>query len=263
MIRYPAVAGTFYPSDPIELRKIVLSLLAKVPEYPERDYVGAIVPHAGYVYSGPIAAHAYKALSKVEGKPVVIVGPNHTGEGLPVSIFPEGEWVTPIGSVPVDAELAAEIRERSEIAEFDPTAHIFEHSIEVQLPFLQSIYPAFSFVPITMLDQSYDAAKDLAKAIPDNVLFIASSDFSHYVPADVGKSLDMPIVESILHLDARGILEGVEKGASPCGYGPMMALVEWAKRVGAKAELLAFGSSGDVTGDYSSVVDYAAIVFYR
>ncbi len=263
MIRYPAVAGTFYPRDPMELRKLVLFLLASAPEYPERDYVGAIVPHAGYVYSGKVAAHAYKALSKVLRKKVVIVGPNHTGNGLPVAVFPSGEWVTPLGSAPIDNELAHTILERSQYAAPDPTAHIFEHSIEVQLPFLQTIYPSFSFVPITLLDQSLPIAQDLARAIPSDVLLIASSDFSHYVPADVGRSLDMPIIESILNLDVKGIYEGIRRGATPCGYGAMATLVLWAKRLGAKAELLSFANSGEVNGDYSNVVDYAAIVFYR
>jgi len=263
MIRYPAVAGAFYPSDPIELRKLVLSLLASASGDVPGKAIGAVVPHAGYVYSGRIAAAAYKVLEKSTGmNRVVVVGPNHTGAGAPVSVFPRGEWVTPLGTVRVDEELTSHIiEEGGGIADVD--AHIFEHSVEVQLPFLQTIYPAFSFAPIVMMDQSYSAASALASATPEDVVFIASSDFSHYLPADVARKIDEAIIERILALDAKGVEQAVhEHNASVCGYGPIMALVEWAKRLGAKAELLAFGNSGDVTGDYSNVVDYAAVVFY-
>ncbi len=265
MIRYPAVAGSFYPSDPVELRRTILSLLSKVPEAEEKEVVGAIVPHAGYVYSGWVAAYAYRTLEKTTHphERVVVVGPNHTGYGAPVSVFPRGEWVTPLGPVAVDEEIAKQIVERSS-AEFDTDAHIFEHSVEVQLPFLQTIYPSFSFVPIVMLDQSYDAAKELAEALPPDVVLIASSDFSHYVPADVAKRLDMLVIEKIRALDAQGIERVVrEHRISVCGYGPIMTLVEWAKAQNARAEVLKYATSGDVTGDYSNVVAYAAIVFVR
>lgn len=265
MIRYPAVAGSFYPSDPVELRKLLFSLLSRVPEAEEREVIGVVVPHAGYVYSGPVAAHAYRALEKTTHPHdrVVVVGPNHTGYGAPVSVFPRGEWVTPLGPVPVDEEMARHIVERSS-AELDTDAHIFEHSIEVQLPFLQMIYPTFSFVPITMMDQSHDVAEDLAGAIPEDVLLVASSDFSHYVPADVAERLDKLVIERILALDAPGVEQVVrEQKISVCGYGPIMTLVEWAKRQGARAELLKYATSGDVTGDYSNVVAYAAVVFVR
>ncbi len=264
MIRYPAVAGTFYPSDPTDLRKLILSLLSRAPDYPPRRIVGAVVPHAGYVYSGPVAAYAYRALEKTTQPHdrIVVVGPNHTGMGTPISVFPRGEWVTPLGTVPVDEDLASSIVEGS-TAEFDVEAHIFEHSVEVQLPFLQTVFPSFSFVPIVMMDQTYDAAKDLASAIPEDVLLIASSDFSHYVPEDVARERDGAVIDRILALDAPGVERAVEEtGASVCGYGPIMVLVEWAKRLGARAELLKYGTSGDVTGDRSNVVAYAAIVFY-
>ena len=264
MRRMPAVAGLFYPSSPGELRSIVLELLSSVPEYPRRDYVAAIVPHAGYVYSGSVAAHAYRALSTVQPEGVVVVGPNHTGLGAAVSVWPDGEWVTPLGPVEIDAALAEEVIERSAFAVADYEAHIREHSIEVQLPFLQCIYGDFDFVPIVMGYQEYDAAKDIASSIPAGNLLIASSDFSHYVPAEVGRELDMKAIEYILNLDAKGFYSFVvNNGVSICGAGPIMAAIEFARLLGAEAELLAFGNSGDTTGDYSSVVDYAAIVFYR
>ncbi len=264
MIRRPAVAGTFYPSSPEQLTAIIDTFLSAVPDYPKRDYIGAVVPHAGYIYSGPIAAHAYRALSTVSPEHIVVAGPNHTGYGAAVSVWPDGVWETPLGHVPVDSELTSRIVDRSDYAVPDYDAHIFEHSVEVQLPFLQRVYGSFSFVPITMMYQEPDAAEDLARALPENVLFIASSDFSHYVPADVGRTKDLEAIRYILDLDVRGFYDYVIRNdVSACGIGPIMTLMEYARRAGARAELLAFGNSGDVTGDYSSVVDYAAIVFYR
>ncbi len=264
MIRPPAVAGLFYPSSPDELANMVDSFLAKVPNYPKRDYVAAIVPHAGYVYSGPIAAHVYKALSTLRPRHIVIAGPNHTGYGAAVSVWPKGAWETPLGQVPIDEDAVAFVLDRSSFALADYDAHHYEHSVEVQLPFLQRIYGEFSFVPVTMMYQAPDAAEDLANALPLETLFIASSDFSHYVPADVGREKDLAAIQYILDLDVDGFYRFVrENDVSACGIGPIMTAMEYAKRLGARAELLAFGNSGDATGDYSNVVDYAAIVFYR
>ncbi len=264
MIRRPAVAGTFYPSSPHELIEMIDAFLSSTPDYPRRDYIGAVVPHAGYIYSGPIAAHAYKALSTIRPSKIVVAGPNHTGYGAAVSVWPDGAWETPLGTVTVDSELARQIVDRSSFAVPDYDAHIFEHSVEVQLPFLQRIYGDFAFVPITMMYQAPDAAEDLAASLPEDVLFLASSDFSHYVPADVGRAKDLEAIRYILNLDVRGFYDYVvSNDVSACGIGPIMTLMAYARRLGARAELLAFGNSGDVTGDYDSVVDYAAIVFYR
>jgi AmmeMemoRadiSam system protein B len=161
MIRFPAVAGTFYPSSPGSLRSMLSRFFSAVPDYPKRDYVAAIVPHAGYIYSGPISAHAYKALSTIRPEHIVVAGPNHTGYGAAVSVWPEGEWETPLGRVPVDSRLAEHIVTNSAFAMADTAAHHYEHSVEVQLPFLQYIYGDFSFVPITMMYQAPDAAEDV------------------------------------------------------------------------------------------------------
>ncbi|NPA86982.1 MAG: AmmeMemoRadiSam system protein B [Candidatus Diapherotrites archaeon] len=265
MIRYPAVAGYFYPSDPEELYRMLEALFrsASPPEVPGR-IIGAVVPHAGYIYSGRTAAHFYKLLAKERPREVLIAGPNHTGLGTPLSVFPRGEWVTPLGYVQVNEALAQEVVERSLYASFDVEAHLQEHSVEVQLPFLQYVWgDDFSFVPVVMLIQNYEYAKDLASAVPENVLFLASSDFSHYVPADWGREVDFKLIEAILDLDARRFLRLVEElKASPCGPGPIASLILWAREQGASAKLLHFSNSGEVNGDYSSVVDYAAIAFY-
>jgi len=263
-MRPPAVAGLFYPSSPDELGELVDSLLSSVPDYPKRNYIAAIVPHAGYIYSGPIAAHAYKAISSVTPDHLVVAGPNHTGYGAAVSVWPRGSWETPLGAVPIDEGAVDHILTHSAFAVADYDAHHYEHSVEVQLPFLQRIYDNFSFVPITLMYQAPDVAIDLAAALPRGTLFLASSDFSHYVPADVGKAQDLKAIQYILNLDVDGFYAFVrENDVSACGIGPIMTAMEYARRVGARAELLAFGNSGDVTGDYSNVVDYAAIVFYR
>ena len=265
MIRYPAVAGYFYPLDRDELTRMIDYYIRKAdPPRIDGEIIGGVVPHAGYIYSGFTAAHFYKLLLEREPRTTVIVGPNHTGLGTPLSVFPRGEWVTPLGYVPVNEEVASGIVEKSVYASFDVEAHIEEHSVEVQLPFLQYIWDeSFSFVPVVMLIQTYEYARDLASAVPDNVLFLASSDFSHYVPADWGKEVDSKLIEAILDLDAKRFLRLVEEtGASPCGYGPIASLILWAKERGASARLLHFSNSGDTSGDYSSVVDYASIVFY-
>lgn len=261
MIRYPAVAGYFYPIKRDELARMIDAFLREARASVDGEVIGGIVPHAGYIYSGKTAAYFYSLLG--EKKKVVIVGPNHTGLGAIVSVFPRGEWVTPLGYAKIDEALSSEIVENSIFAVHDVEAHIEEHSIEVQLPFLQYLWREVEFVPIVMMAQNLEVAEDLAGAIPHNVLFIASSDFSHYVPAVKGKEMDMKLAEKILELDARGFLTEVKRlGATPCGYGPIATLILWAKEQGASAKLLHFSNSGETNGDFSNVVDYAAIVFY-
>ncbi len=261
MIRYPAVAGYFYPINREELARTIHTFLQQASSSVEGKIIGGIVPHAGYIYSGRTAAHFYSLLG--EKRRVVVVGPNHTGLGALLSVFPRGEWVTPLGYARVDEALSTEIVENSVFAAHDVEAHIEEHSAEVQLPFLQYIWGEVDFVPIVMLAQNLEVAKDLASAIPNDVLFIASSDFSHYVPAEKGREIDMKLIEKIIELDAEGFLEGVKAtGATPCGYGPIASLILWAREQGASAKLLHFSNSGEVSGDFSSVVDYAAIAFY-
>ncbi len=265
MIRYPAVAGYFYPSHPSELLRLLDFLFSKV-ELPEvrGRIIGGVVPHAGYVYSGITAAHFYALLAGESPRTAVVVGPNHTGMGAPLSVFPRGEWVTPLGYVPINEEIASHIVNHSRYADADVEAHIQEHSVEVQLPFLQYIWKdGFDFVPVVMMIQDLDYAKDLAASVPENALFIASSDFSHYVPADWGRETDMKLIDAVLDLDAEKFLRLVkELEASPCGYGPIASLILWAREQGASAKLLHFSNSGDTSGDYENVVDYASIVFY-
>ena len=238
-----------------------------------RSSIGYVVPHAGYMYSGPVAAHAYYRMA-AEGpaETYVIAGPNHTGLGTLVSAYPGGVWVTPLGEVEVDAELARAIAEHSEFVDLDEKAHTYEHSVEVQVPFLQYLFGSrFRIVPVVMWEQTPETARDLARAVFEasrklgrDVVFLASSDFTHYEPHEAASKKDAEAIEAILSLDPEKLYSVVnEKNVSMCGPGPVMALLYLARMMGGSgAELLKYATSGDVTGDRSSVVGYAAIRVY-
>jgi len=283
--RYPVVAGYFYPSDPIELRSLIKSLFThplgpgkepSVSGVRRRDTIGYVAPHAGYMYSGAIAAHTYYSLAE-DGVPetIIILGTNHTGLGSLVSIYPSGEWITPLGSLRVNAELARRISEYSEIAELDVEAHIDEHSIEVQLPFIQYLYSdRVTIVPIVIGLHSVEVARDLANSIKkavdelgSDVVIIASSDFNHYEPYSVTREKDLKAIEKILALDSEGFYRLlIEQHITVCGPGGIMTLIEYSKLVApgrCTAELLKYANSGDVTGDKAAVVGYASIRFHR
>jgi len=280
--REPAVAGQFYEADPESLRKrIEWTFLhkigpGKVPRVTAtriKESVGYIVPHAGYIYSGPVAAHAYLKIA-YEGRPetFIILGPNHTGYGSAVSVYPEGIWITPLGEVEVDKELAEEIVNNSVFAKLDVGAHEYEHSIEVQLPFLQYLFSSnIRIVPISMMYQTPEVAKDLARAllmaleaVRRDVVVIASTDMTHYEPHELAVKKDRMALEAILELNAERLYKViVDNNISMCGYGPVMTLINYAKQVGAKkAELLKYATSGDVSGEKSWVVGYAAVRIY-
>ena len=277
--RYPVVAGFFYESRPDRLRKEIERVFLhdlgprKLPATSTKrkaESLGFVVPHAGYLYSGPTAAHVYYRLAS-EGMPevVVLIGPNHTGLGSAVAIMDEGSWVTPFGEVEIDSELARAIVRNSEFIDINYEAHMNEHSLEVQLPFLQYIFGnEFKIVPITMLHQVPETAKDVANAlikalkeVKRDVVILASSDMTHYEPQDIAKKKDMMAIEKILNLDPDGLYRVVmRENISMCGYGAVMALLYYSRELGAKkAELLSYTTSGDITGDYSAVVGYAAI----
>ena len=237
-----------------------------------RNIVGLICPHAGYMYSGPVAAHSYYALA-LDGKPEVVVlfGPNHTGYGSGLAIMNEGVWRTPLGDVEVDGELADEIVKESQIVDVDDSAHRFEHSIEVQLPFLQYLYGSnFKIVPICFLMQDLSSASEVGKATAKiladrNAVIIASSDMTHYEPHDEAvrkDSLFLKAVESMDETELYSIIETYR--VSACGYGPITALITAARDLGVKeVKVLQYKTSGDVIRDYSSVVGYASVCFKK
>jgi len=230
-----------------------------------------ICPHAGYMYSGPVAASAFYELA-LDGKPdtVVLMGPNNTGYGSALSLMNEGVWRTPLGDVEIDAEMANEIIHETNLIDADELAHRHEHSIEVQLPFLQFLYGnTFKIVPICFLMQDYDSAVEVGRALvevlePTNTAVIASSDMTHYEPAKTAAAKDQAALKAVTDMDAKRFYDTVEtQNVSACGYAPITALITYANGVYAKAELLNYHNSGDVTGDYSSVVGYAAVSFRK
>jgi len=272
-MRYPVVAGQFYTSDKN-------MLLAEINDYIKeggrlarstdtRDVVAAVVPHAGYMYSGWIAGYTYAAIANAFAKPpaFIIAGPNHTGVGAGIAVSVD-EWATPLGNVQADGELAKLIVKKGRSIELDETAHIGEHSIEVQLPFLQAIYREFRFVPICVMMQNAETAEDIGKAVFEaakelkrEVVFIASSDFTHYESAESARKKDETAIERIKQLGYRGFIAAVERGISICGFGPIAAALIYAGLRGAKkAEVLKYGNSGDRSGDYAAVVGYGSIV---
>ncbi len=280
-IRHPAVAGSWYAGTPNSLRKQIEELfthrlgpgsLPSVVEEGPRNIVGLVVPHAGYMASGPVAAHAYYSLAK-DGKPdvIVIFGPNHTGRGSALSIMNEGAWRTPLGDVEIDTETANKILSASRIVDVDDRAHAYEHSIELQLPFLQYLYGSeFKFVPICFMMQDLESSREVGKAVAEalrgkNGLVIASSDMTHYEPQERAEKKDKMAIDAVLKMDETQYYNTVEAYAiSTCGYGPTIAAITAAKELGAKkAQLLCYKTSGDVIGDRSAVVGYASIAFTK
>jgi AmmeMemoRadiSam system protein B len=276
-IRKPAVAGSWYAGTPDLLRQQLEELfthrlgpgsLPSVSMEGPRDIVGLVVPHAGYMASGPVAAHAYHHLAK-DGKPdvIVILGPNHTGRGSGISIMNEGVWRTPLGDVEIDAGTANNIVQASDIIDIDYRAHVSEHSIELQLPFLQYLYGSkFKFVPICLMMQDLLSSREVGKAVAaalrgKNGLVIASSDLTHYEPQERAEQKDKLAIDAALALDETQYYNVVESyGISTCGYGPVIGTIVASKELGAKkAELLCYGTSGDVLGDRSAVVGYASV----
>ena len=280
-IRSPAVAGSWYAGTPNSLRNQIEELFThrlgprSIPQIMRdgpRNIVGLVVPHAGYMASGPVAAHAYYSLAN-DGKPdvIVIFGPNHTGRGSALSIMNEGAWRTPLGDVDVDAETADRILQASRIVDLDDRAHVYEHSIELQLPFLQYLYGSeFKFVPICFMMQDLMSSREVGKAVAKalrgkNALVIASSDMTHYEPQERAEKKDKMAIDAALKMDETQYYNTVEAyGISTCGYGPVIAAIKAAKELDAKkAELLCYKTSGDVLGDRSAVVGYASISFSK
>jgi len=281
-VRNPSVAGYFYEGDRegllkrLEwcfLHKLGPGKLPKLVEEGPRKVLGIVSPHAGYIYSGPIAAHGYYYLAS-DGAPdlVVMIGPNHHGIGAPISVYPEGVWRTPLGEVEVDAEVAENVAEAAKgLIELDREAHLLEHSLEVQLPFLQYIYgKKFRILPITMLSQNVYACEELGEALINslsgrNFVIIASSDFTHYESYEKARRKDKLAIDAILSLEHRKLYETVvTHDITMCGYGPVMVLmyVAW-KLDGFKAKVLKYATSGDISGNKATVVGYASIVFER
>lgn len=265
LIREPAVAGTFYPRDPRELREAVRRYAEPVPS--PRSARAAVVPHAGYVYSGPVAGKVISAL-QVPGE-VLILGPNHTGLGTPLSLFPEGKWSTPLGEVEIAPRLNRELLQGVSGLTEETRAHGGEHSAEVQVPFLQvrdaQVRISVLIIRTGDLEALLEVGREIARVIessPDPVLILASSDMTHFEPQERAMEKDHLAIDEILRVDPEGLHRVVrEREISMCGISPVVVALKAARDLGATtAELLEYRTSGDETGDFDAVVGYAGIL---
>ncbi len=269
ILRHPAVAGRFYPADPDELRTEALDFLSQplsTNQAPLRA-LGCIAPHAGYMYSGHVAGAVFACIDVP--KRCIVLCPNHTGMGRPLAMMSEGAWQTPLGDVPLNAELAHALKSQFPALQEDSAAHRAEHAAEVELPFLLLRQPELSFVPIALgtgqfeiLEHLGNALADVIAAQSDRVLIVASSDMNHYESDTVTRAKDHWAIERILSLDPRGLFDVVtQQNISMCGFGPAVAMLTAARQLGAKsAELVKYATSGDISGDRNMVVGYAGVV---
>lgn len=265
MIRYPVVSGQFYPADPFELKRLVLDCLGE--SQARQAAVGVMVPHAGYAYSGPVAGAVFNLVRIPEL--VIILGPNHTGRGAGFALAPPGRWQTPLGEVEVPDLSGRGFPGPGSKLRLDSEAHRYEHSIEVQLPFLQvSAGGPLAIVPISIASLELEPILRLGAELADFIgtsgtpaLVIASSDLTHYEPDRLVRGKDRYALEAVLSLDPAGLLDRVvEREISMCGAGPAAVMLETARRLGAtEARLAAYATSGEVSGDYDSVVGYAGV----
>lgn len=268
--RKPAVAGAFYPADKNELIKEVDGFLANAKKIEMNGRILAIIaPHAGYVYSGQVAAHSFKQLEGTDFRKIIIISPSHYVGFDGISVYNKGVFQTPLGLVKVDEELANRIISKNKRFIFYPEAHVKEHAIEVELPFLQRVYKDkdFSIVPIAMGTPSPDDAGILSEALYDvideDTLLVVSVDLSHYYPYDKAVELDKSGLDAIEKLDAGDLVQKINSGSTEID-APVAVLgaILFANRRAAKAGLIKYANSGDVTGDKSRVVGYSSIVIY-
>ncbi len=270
-VRHPAVAGRFYPARAEVLSRDLDKYLASGEPGAEKieSAFGCVVPHAGYMYSGGVAGAVYH---KLPARPsYIILCPNHFGRGAPLAIMSSGSWRTPLGEVAIDSELAQRVRHACHLLMDDADAHEEEHSLEVQLPFLQREVKDFSFVPIAIGVSGYapleSLGRGIAKVLADasvsrRTLVVASSDMNHYEPDSITRQKDRKAIDRMLELDPQGLYEVLRKeDISMCGYGPAIAMLTAARELGARhAELVKYATSADASGDRSAVVGYAGII---
>lgn len=272
-IRTPAVAGMFYPKEKSKLEQSIQSCITHeygVGKHQSQEKIyGAICPHAGYMYSGPVATHSFDCIASQDFELAVILGPNHWGIGCNIATMKDCTWETPLGMVDVDSDAANQINEISKIIEIDYFSHTRDHSIEVQVPMLQEFYKKpFKILPIILNNQDYEFAQEIGAAIANiarmkKTVIIGSSDFTHYEENEFAHRQDMALIEPILKLDVEKFYKVLnDRRISACGYGAIASTMIACKELGAtKGVLLKYATSGDIAGDTSSVVGYASIVF--
>lgn len=267
-MKEPNVAGSFYPSNKNELRSMIAGFLAKVPSASgQQAPFGLISPHAGYVYSGQTAAYAYAALEGRSYDIVVVLAPSHTASFNGAAVYARDGFKTPLGTVMIDESAAQELLGATDLIKEMPAVFEREHSLEVQLPFLQTVLAPFKIVPLIIGHVSIElavAVSDALKGLMEKkkVLVVASSDMSHYRPADINDALDGTAIRYLQHNDVEGLFKSMQRGdCELCGIGPVLTLMLIARARGAAFELLHHTNSGAVTGDDGAVVGYMSAVY--
>jgi AmmeMemoRadiSam system protein B len=264
MGRSAIVAGQFYPRDPAELRRTIGSFLHKPNSLLKAT--GVVVPHAGYIYSGAVAGEVFSSV--LVPRRIILLGPNHTGRGAQLSLYPPGVWHMPLGDISIDDEMNRKLMEECAGLQEDASAHRSEHALEVQIPFLQVLQPDFRFSAIIVRTINYSALETLGHAMARVVqsmkappLLVASSDMTHYESAKNAAKQDHFAIESILAMDPKGLHQIVmEKDITMCGFAPTVAVLVACRDLGASAgKLIRYTHSGEASGDYSRVVAYAGI----
>src|SRR5437016_5075349 len=268
MLRLPAVAGRFYPSDPEELAALIHRYTATDADQSRIAVKACLVPHAGYVYSGHVAGAVFARIELP--KKIIVLGVRHYPRGEPAAILSSGVWRTPLGDAPIDEQLAGAIRRECPLLCEDSVAHRTEHSLEVQVPFLQALAPGFSFVPVALGTVQFESLVSLGEGIAralesakDSVLLLTTSDLNHYEDDATTRIKDGKAIDRLLGLDARGLYDTCRnEEISMCGLGPAVAMLTALNAMGAKkAELVEYATSADVSGDRSQVVGYAGMIF--
>ena len=271
-IRIPAVAGMFYPKEKNELEESIQSCISHKygsgQPAKQGKIFGAICPHAGYMYSGPVATHSFAAISAQDFELAIILGPNHWGIGCNIATMKDCTWQTPLGNVDVDSEAADLVNKITKLIEIDFFSHTRDHSIEVQVPMLQFYKKTFKILPIILNDQDYEFSLEVGAAIAKlakkkKSIIIGSSDFTHYEENEFAHSQDKALIEPILEMDVKRFYDVLnERRVTACGYGAIASTMVACKELGAtQGRLLQYATSGDIAGDKSSVVGYASIVF--
>ncbi|HET7108849.1 MAG TPA: AmmeMemoRadiSam system protein B [Candidatus Acidoferrum sp.] len=268
MLRLPAVAGQFYPADPRELTRLIRKFSAEDPEIKKTRVRACLVPHAGYIYSGGVAGAVFARM--ILPKQAVVLGVRHSPMGEDLAIVSEGEWRTPLGDAPVDEALGQRIKAACPALREDSVAHSREHSLEVEIPFLQILAPGFSFVPVAVgtlrFEELQELGMGLARVLKDSqeeILLVTSSDMNHYEPDDVTRIKDAKAIEQMKGVDARGLFEVCRKEKiSMCGLGPAVVMLTAMKELDVtRGEVVRYATSGDVNGDRNAVVGYAGMIF--
>ncbi len=265
MRRKPAVAGQFYHATAAKLNHQIRQYITTSPA--KEHAMGVLCPHAGLIYSGAVAGEVYSRI--VMPRTFLLIGPNHTGVGAKIALMPQGEWEIPSAVVQIDETLARRVLIRTPTVSDDSRAHIFEHSLEVQLPFIAYLSKEARIVPVTIMSASLEECRLLGEAIAGSVkdagygvVIVASSDMSHYVTHETAKEKDSLAIDKILSLDPEGLFDVVRKERiSMCGYLPAITMLFATKSLGAhKARLVRYTTSGEVSGDYDHVVGYAGMI---